>query len=203
MEVWTSGPGTEKLNCRWEQTCMASIDHWPERNAFFSNFRRQRMDIQHEMRKKGKLLVQGSSAGPWGAESSRNLLGHLSNLSSGSIGSTTARPLSGWETSYYWNQKPWKRLVLYHVIVTSNMPCKKQWLWSKPPALSSSYHSSEAAAGERKDNPTELLGGVVWICDTLINAFPMHSGSRCSLKNCLLGHVEWVTFKTPSFTYTR
>lgn len=33
---------------------------------FFSNFRRQRMDVLHEMRrKKGKLLVQGSSVGLW------------------------------------------------------------------------------------------------------------------------------------------
>lgn len=160
------------------------------------------------MRKKGKHLVQGSSVGLWtmislwGAESSRNLLEQLRSLSSGSIGSTTARPVSGWETSYYWNQKPWKRLVLYHVIVTSYMPCRKQWLWSKPPALSNSYHSSETAVGERKDNLTKLLGGVMWISDILINIFPVHSGSKYSLKICLLGHVEWVTFKTPSFTCT-
>lgn len=166
------------------------------------------MDVLHEMRrKKGKLLVQGSSVGLWtmislwGAESSRNLLEQLRSLSSGSIGSTTARPMSGWESSYYWNQKPWKRLVLYHVIVTSNVPCKKQWLWSKPPALSNRYHRSEAAVGERKDNPLSCWVES-WICDTLINTFPVHSGSRYSLKICLLGHVEWVTFKTPSCTCT-
>lgn len=164
----------------------------------------QRMEIQHEMgRKKGKLLVQGPSAGLWtislwGAESMKNWLDQLSSRSSGS---TTARPMSGWETSYYWNQKLWKRLVLYHVIVNSSVPCyKRQWLWSKPLALSNSYHSSEAAVGERKDNPTELLGGVMRICDALINTFPVNSGSRYSLKIHLLGHVEWVTFKTPSFT---
>lgn len=53
-------------------------------------------------------------------------------------------------------------LVMYYY----NMPCKRQWLWPRPTALSSSYSSSEAEVGcWWKSNTMELLGGVLWLCN--------------------------------------
>lgn len=109
------------------------------------------------------LLDSKQQEKPFRARKVKDCLKQPGNLSSQSTDSTVGLPVR-MQGKLLTESEDMERVVL--VKCYYSMPCKRQQLWPRPPALSSSYSSLEAEVGcWWKSNPTELLGGVLWLCN--------------------------------------